>query len=133
MPLYLRQMLVLYLFTILIETPVLLVGVSRRHALAARLFAGVWLTACSYPVLWLVLPKLTRSTPIGTMQGLGSAVGKAGVAIMECGLFYLAFDSGTRSRSATLQDMIAVTAANLASWGLGEVCRDWLVDTFGLL
>jgi hypothetical protein len=45
-----------YLFTILIETPVLLIGLSRRHSIRQRLFAGVWLTACTYPIVVLVMP-----------------------------------------------------------------------------
>ena len=53
---YLVQMAVGYLFTISVETPVLLVGLSRRHPIRHRLFAGVWLTACTYPVVWLSGP-----------------------------------------------------------------------------
>jgi len=34
-----------YLFSVLIETPVLLVGLSPRHPYGRRLFAGLWLTA----------------------------------------------------------------------------------------
>src|ERR1700694_1376014 len=45
-----------YLFSILIETPVLLIGLSKRHPIRRRLFAGIWLTACTYPVVVLVLP-----------------------------------------------------------------------------
>jgi hypothetical protein len=45
-----------YLLTILIETPVLLIGLSRRHSIKRRLVAGVWLTACTYPIVVLVLP-----------------------------------------------------------------------------
>jgi len=37
-----------YLFSILIETPILLIGLSPRHPLRRRVFAGVWLTACTY-------------------------------------------------------------------------------------
>ena len=47
-----------YLFTILIETPILLLGLSRRHSFKQKLFAGVWLTACTYPIVVLVLPLL---------------------------------------------------------------------------
>ena len=38
-----------YLLTILIETPILLVGLSKRHPIKRRLLAGLWLTACTYP------------------------------------------------------------------------------------
>src|SRR4051794_21252183 len=47
-----------YLCTIIIETPVLLAGLSREISLKQRLFAGVWLTACTYPIVVLVLPML---------------------------------------------------------------------------
>ena len=47
-----------YLFSILIETPILLIGLSQRHSIKRRLFAGVWLTACTYPIVVLVLPFL---------------------------------------------------------------------------
>ena len=47
-----------YLFTISIETPILLVGLSSRHSLRRRLLAGIWLTACTYPIVTLVLPLL---------------------------------------------------------------------------
>jgi hypothetical protein len=55
--------LVGYVLTVAIETPVLLIGLSRRHGLARRLFAGVWLNACSYPIVVLALPVLIQSRP----------------------------------------------------------------------
>jgi hypothetical protein len=51
-----------YLLTILIETPVLLIGLSKRHSIKRRLIAGVWLTACTYPIVVLVLPPLFVNT-----------------------------------------------------------------------
>src|SRR3979409_627565 len=45
-----------YLFSILIETPVLVIGLPQRHPLKRRLFAGIWLTACTYPIVVLVFP-----------------------------------------------------------------------------
>ena len=47
-----------YLFTIAIETPVLLVGLSRKVTLKQRLCCGIWLTACTYPIVVLVLPAI---------------------------------------------------------------------------
>ncbi|HVS39165.1 MAG TPA: hypothetical protein VMS17_26640, partial [Gemmataceae bacterium] len=46
-----------YLFTVFVEGLVLLPGLSARHPLSRRLFACVWLNACSYPVVVLVLPQ----------------------------------------------------------------------------
>ena len=45
-----------YLLSVAIETPILLVGLSARHSWKPRLFAGFWLTACTYPVVVLELP-----------------------------------------------------------------------------
>ena len=45
-----------YLFSILLETPILIIGLSKRHSIKRRLFAGVWLTSCTYPIVVLVLP-----------------------------------------------------------------------------
>ena len=53
---YLYAMLGGYLLTVLIEGSVLGVGLSRRHGWQTRIFAAVWLTMCTYPIVWLVLP-----------------------------------------------------------------------------
>jgi hypothetical protein len=52
-----------FLITVLIETPILLIGLSPRHSLRRRLAAGVWLTACSYPVVILVFPLIFENAP----------------------------------------------------------------------
>jgi hypothetical protein len=46
-----------YLVTIAIETSVLLVALSASHKIKDRLIAGVWLTACTYPIVVLVMPN----------------------------------------------------------------------------
>lgn len=116
---YLLQMAVGYLLTISIETPVLVVGLSRRHPIRHRVFAGVWLTACTYPILWLVLPQLID--PI-EHRVTYLAIGETFVPIAECVLFWLAFGkTEPRNRSVTLRDMVTVTVANLLSFALGEV------------
>ena len=52
-----------YALTVAVETPVLLFGLSPRHAPARRLAAGLWLTACTSPVVVLVLPVLLEGAP----------------------------------------------------------------------
>ena len=47
-----------YLLTILIETPILVVGLPRKITLRQKLWCGVWLTACTYPIVILVLPTI---------------------------------------------------------------------------
>ena len=56
-----------YLFTISIETTILLIGLSARHSWKVRLFCGVWLTACTYPIVVLVLPLLLPQGHLAAM------------------------------------------------------------------
>jgi hypothetical protein len=111
-------MLKAYLITISIETPILLVGLSPRHSYARRLFCGVWLTACTYPILWLVLPAFLDP---GNQRFLYLLVGETFVPIAECAIFWAAF--GTHEELGTRwmwRDLITITVANLASFGIGE-------------
>ena len=113
---YLLQMLFGYLLTVGVETAVLLAGLSRRHPLKVKLFAGVWLSACTYPVVWLVLPPLIPE------RWLYLLAAETFAPAAECGLFWLAFVRGLPpDRRATLRDMLTVIAANLASFGVGEL------------
>jgi hypothetical protein len=107
-----------YLFSIAIETVVLLVGLSPRHSLGRRLFAGIWLTACTYPIVVLVLPFCINPNQ---SRGLYLLVAETFAPVAECALFWAAF--GTREetgRRSMWRDLIAITLANLASFGLGE-------------
>src|SRR6185312_13935306 len=47
-----------YLLTVLVECPVLFFGLSPRHSRAVKLFASFWLTACTYPIVILVMPVI---------------------------------------------------------------------------
>jgi hypothetical protein len=125
-------MAVAYLLTVSIEAPVLLLALSRRHPLKHRLFAGFWLTACTYPILWLVLPSLINPS---NNRILYLAVGETFVPIAECVLFWWAFgNTEPRSIKNTLQDMAAIVVANLFSFGWGEVFNvlvgwEWLIGS----
>jgi hypothetical protein len=77
-----------YLFTIAIETPVLLVGLSPRHSIARRLFCGVWLTACTYPFVWLVFPQFFD---MQTQRVQYLIVAETFAPVGECAVFWLAF------------------------------------------
>jgi hypothetical protein len=108
-----------YLLTILVETPVLLVGLSARHPLRRRLFAGAWLTACTYPVVVLVLPPLLVR---GDDRTLYLWAAETFAPLAECALFWAAF--GERSewgKRSMWRDFAAIVLANLASFGAGEV------------
>lgn len=115
-----------YLLTILIETPVLVLGLSGRHPLKRKLLAGVWLTACTYPIVVLVLPLLLASYSRTTYL----LVAEIFAPVAECILFWLAFDTGAQRRHI-VRDFAAIIIANLASFGFGEVMNYY--DWFGLL
>ena len=104
-----------YLFTVAVETPVLVLLLSKHHALKRRLFAGLWLTACTYPVVVLVLPPLFE----GSSRAAYLAVAETFAPVAECALFYLAF--GGKEGRVTRRDMVAVVVANLLSFLGGEV------------
>jgi hypothetical protein len=116
---YLRAMGWSYLMTIAIETPVLVVGLAKPHRMWVRLVAGVGLTACTYPLLWLVLPRVIS---LEEQRGLFLAVGETLVPVAECAIFFVVFELGRRySWRVLARDWGAIVAANLASFGIGEV------------
>jgi hypothetical protein len=115
-----------YLLTILIETPILIFGLSRRHPLSRKVFAGLWLTACTYPIVTLVLPLLFQAQS----RALYLVVAETFAPVAECVLFWLAFGKDAGSNS-TWRDLLAIVIANLASFGAGEVLNHWA--WFGLL
>lgn len=107
-----------YLLTILIETPILLIGLSPRHSIKRRVFAGVWLTACTYPIVVLALPVVFRSSTRATYL----IVAETFAPLAECALFWLAY--GEREligKVAMWRDFAAIIVANLASFIGGEI------------
>jgi hypothetical protein len=117
-----------YLFTVALETPVLALFLSPRHPLRRRLFAGLWLTACTYPVVVLVLPPLFADSS----RALYLAVAETFAPAAECALFLLAFGREGAGRGRSLRrDFAAITAANLLSFLAGEVMAAY--GWFGLL
>ena len=106
-----------YAVSIMIETPVLVVGLSPRHSLARKLFAGVWLTACTYPIVVLVMPLLVTSS-----RGAYLAVAETFAPVAECALFWLAFgEKSELGRRSMWRDFAAIVIANLASFIGGEI------------
>lgn len=113
MPLELWRWLPLgYLFTIAIETPILLIGLSPRHSKLRRLLAGIWLTACTYPIVTLVLPLLLQNYS----RAVYLIVAETFAPVAECALFWLAFGKESRWR-----DFGVIVFANLASFAAGEI------------
>ena len=89
-----------YFATIAVETPILLAGLSPRHPLRTKLFAGAWLTACTYPIVVLALSNHTL-------------IAETFAPLAEIAAFY------ALTRVASWRDSAAITAANLASFGAG--------------
>jgi hypothetical protein len=101
-----------YLFTIAIETPVLFFGLSAHHSKRRRIAAGVWLTACTYPIVVLVLPLLM----VNQWRVVFLLVSETFAPVAECLLFWLAF-----GKEARLRDFVVIVIANLASFVAGMV------------
>ncbi len=115
-----------YLLTVAIETPILLVGLSPVHPTRRKVAAGLWLTACTYPIVVLVLPSLLDP------RALYLAVAETFAPVAECLLFRLAFGtSGEQVRRVIWRDRTAIAAANLASFAAGELLTR--VDGWGFL
>jgi hypothetical protein len=116
-----------YLLTVLLETPVLLLGLSRPHSFARRMYCGFMLTACTYPIVVLVMPLvLMPHFSYATYVGVAEVFAPAA----ECAIFYFLVDRHElKLRPMQLaQDMAAIVAANLISWLVGarlfEVIRE---------
>ena len=116
-----------YLFTIMIETPVLLVGLSPKVSFRQKIWCGVWLTACTYPIVILVLPAIF----FGSSRFIYLFVAETFAPVVECALFWLAF---RRRNLLEIGDwarcLIAIVIANLASFGGGEILNRY--GWFGL-
>ena len=107
-----------YFFTITIETPILYFGLSERHFPGTRVFAGLWLTACTYPIVVLVLPLLLDPTEHRASYLL---VAESFAHLGECALFWLMFGKREEfGRASMWQDLAAVFLANSASFLIGE-------------
>jgi hypothetical protein len=117
-----------YLFSILIETPVLLLGLSNRHPFRRRLFAGIWLTACTYPIVVLVLPLALAHTS----RAVYLVVAEVFAPVAECILFWLAYGESEQVGQVSMwRDLSAIVIANLASFLGGEILNAY--GWFGLL
>jgi hypothetical protein len=117
-----------YLFTVAVETPVLFLSLSPRHPARRRLLSGLWLTACTYPVVVLVLPLVFGNS--SRFAYLVTAETFAPLA--EGALFWAAFgERDELGRASMWRDFAAITAANLLSFALGELMN--LYDWFGVI
>lgn len=116
-----------YMLTILIETPILLAGLTPKLSIRERLLCGIWLTACTYPIVVLVLPTIFLGSP--RWQYL--AVAETFAPVGECIIFWLAFRGGKLLETADwIRSFVAIVIANLASFGVGEIFNYY--NWFGL-
>jgi hypothetical protein len=117
-----------YLLTILIETPILVLGLSARHPLKRRILAGIWLTACTYPVVVLMLPLVFA----GSSRITYLLVAETFAPVAECMLFWLAFGNQAElGKRSMWRDFATIVIANLASFSAGEVVNGY--GWFGIL
>jgi hypothetical protein len=110
-----------YLLSVALETPVLLVGLSRWHSLRRKLFAGFWLTALSYPVVTIAFPRLIDPmiNPLGF-----TVLAEVFAPAIECAAFWYAYQF--RKQNTTIswrRDCIAIIMANLFSFAVGEMLK----------
>jgi hypothetical protein len=111
--------------SVLYPPSILIFGLSRRHPLRHRVFAGFWLTACTYPFVWLVFPAMINPK---TNPDLYLTVAETFAPLGECLLFWLAFGTAEpRTRAAFWQDMVVITLANLSSFLIGVVAQPWIM------
>jgi len=111
-----------YLVTIAIETPILLLGLSPKVSFRQKLFCGAWLTACTYPIVVLVLPAIFFGQP----RSLYLFVAETFAPVAECLLFWLAFrKKDLLETNDWVRCLIAIVIANLASFGVGEILNSY--------
>ncbi len=123
-----------YALSVFVELPVLWWTLSWRYTPAQKLLAGAWLTACTYPVVVLVLPPLLAGWP----RWVYVVVAEVFAPAAECLLFAWAFwprrvrvvvgpagavGVGWWRQHSGARDMAAIVLANLCSFAAGEALR----------
>lgn len=92
------------------------------------MLAGIWLTACTYPIVTLVLPLAMSNNSRATYL----FVAETFAPVAECFLFWLAFGSRERAWTKSMwRDFAAIVIANLASFAVGELLN--VYEWFGLI
>lgn len=121
-----------YALGVILETPVLVAFLSACHSFKTRLKAGFLLTACTYPFVIILMPRLINPDLHNTLY---LAVTETLVPIAECAIFWLVFHrpmqanldgTATISRDIVVRDFAVIVAANLFSFGVGELISFYL-------
>lgn len=116
-----------YVTTVLIETTVLIFLLSPKLSFKQKILCGIWLTACTYPIVVLVLPALLADYPRWVYLTIGELFAHFG----ECVIFWLAFrEREDFTTKDWIRCFIAVLLANFASFSIGEILNAY--NWFGL-
>ena len=106
-----------FILTVLIESPVLWIGLPKLP-FHRKLWFGFWLTACTYPVVVLVLPALMG----GCSRGMYLLIAETFAPIAECWIFWIALRGKMDfARRDWIVSFATIVVANLASFIIGEV------------
>ncbi|MFL6373347.1 MAG: hypothetical protein ACJ73D_01650 [Pyrinomonadaceae bacterium] len=101
--------------------------IPRKVPIRQRLWLGVWLTACTYPIVILVLPAIFD----GVSRASYLFVAEVFAPVGECTLFWLAYRKDqTLTSSDWARCLAVIILANLASFGGGEIINAY--HWFGL-
>jgi hypothetical protein len=116
---FIRMVIPGYLLSVLLETPVLLLGLSKNYSFKEKIFAGFWLTAVSYPFVTMIFPFIFDPT---TNRTVYLWVAESFAPLSECVCFWVLLGDKSRFMKASMwQDFLAITLANLTSFGIGEL------------
>lgn len=106
-----------YLLTILIEIPILILGLPTKFAVKDTIVNGLLLTAITYPVVVLVLPAIFTEMGIEN-RVLFLAVAESFAPITEVLFFRYLIDQPLAARLD--REAAVIVVANLTSFLLGE-------------
>ncbi len=124
-----------YLVTIAIETPVLLLCLSKRHSTKEKILAGISLTAFTYPFVVLIFPVLLWE-PFGRLTYL--IIAEIFAPVAECLLFYWLWIRLNEEKKVSIpflnrpnmQDFSCIILANLCSFIPFEILQRWGIFLF---
>ena len=115
-----------YCVTVVVELPILYVGLSRKHTRSERVTAGFLLTAFTYPMVILVLPGLFTLWGVHSRTAL-LLLAETYAPIAEV-LFFRCF-LNQRLLAKPDRNAVVILAANLSSFLLGELCLSGMIQT----
>lgn len=115
-----------YCLTILIEVPILCVGLSSRYSLRNRILSGIVLTAFTYPFVVLVFPALLSLAGVRS-HGVYLLIAETYAPAAEIILFRYLQRTSVWQRPD--RDAFVILAANLCSFLAGEAgLSHWLQE-----